>query len=298
MSLSSKQVGVLEMSSAMLLSGFIGFLVVESAQSVWNVIFFRCLFGAFGLLSYCAWRGFLSPWPLTAKKTIITICAALALIFNWLLLFNAYSYVSISLATVVYNTQPFFLLLAASLFLGSKIGSSKLPWFVSAFIGLILIVDLSASDFVGDQQIIGFAMALGAAVFYAINTLLTKKLVDVRPEVTALMNTLVGILVLLPFVNFAAVPQTALPWGYLIILGVVHTCLMYILLYSAYQKLSVPIIAMLAFLYPGIAILVDLLVYGQSLSLYQWLGITLILFSVCGLNLGWKLSRLIKKQII
>lgn len=298
MSLSSKQVGVLEMSSAMLLSGFIGFLVVESAQSVWNVIFFRCLFGAFGLLSYCAWRGFLSPWPLTAKKTIITICAALALIFNWLLLFNAYRYVSISLATVVYNTQPFFLLLAASLFLGSKIGLSKLPWFVSAFIGLILIVDLSANDFVGDQQIIGFAMALGAAVFYAINTLLTKKLADVRPEVTALMNTLVGILVLLPFVNFAAVPQTALPWGYLIILGVVHTCLMYILMYSAYQKLSVPIIAMLAFLYPGIAILVDLLVYGQSLSLYQWLGITLILFSVCGLNLGWKLSRLIKKQII
>jgi drug/metabolite transporter (DMT)-like permease len=296
MNLSAKQVGVLEMSTAMVLSGFIGFFVVESGQSVWNVIFFRCLFGALGLTLYCWWRGFLSPWPLRGKKAYVALLAALALVLNWVLLFNAYSYVSISLATVVYNTQPFFLLLAASLFIGDKIGLSKLPWFLIAFLGLLLIVELSSSDFAGDKQILGFAMALGAAVLYAINTLLTKQLVGVRPELTALTNTLVGMGILLPIVDFSALPQELLNWGYLVILGVVHTCLMYILMYSSYQKLPITIIAILAFLYPAVAILVDMFVYGQSLTIYQWLGVILILLSVTGLNLDWNIKSLVRKQ--
>lgn len=290
MNLSARQSGTLEMSTAMLLSGFIGFLVIESEQSVWNVIFFRCLFGAVGLALYCWWRGFLSPWPLRGKTLITALFAAIALVLNWVLLFNAYSYASISLSTVVYNTQPFFLLLAGSLVLGERIAIGKLPWFVSAFIGLLLIIELNMDDLRGDQQLLGFAMALGAAILYAVNTLLTKRLGKVRPEVISLLNTLVGMVILLPLANFSVLPEHALQWSYLLILGLVHTCVMYILLYSSYQKLPIAMIAILAFLYPAVAIVVDYFVYQQSLSIYQWLGVIIILFSVTGLNLGWSLK--------
>lgn len=298
MQLTAKQVGTIEMSAAMVLSGFIGFFVVESEQPIWNVIFFRCLFGALGLAVYCGWRGFLSPWPLKGRAVIIALFAALALVLNWVLLFNAYSYASISLATVVYNTQPFFLILAGSIVLGEKIAIGKLPWFVTAFVGLLLIVELSANDLSGNQQIIGFAMALGAAILYAINTLLTKQLVGVRPEVIALVNTFIGIIVLIPLADFHGLPNQLLHWGYLVILGVVHTCIMYILMYSSYQKLPITIIAILAFLYPAVAIIVDYVIYNQSLTIYQWLGVIAILCSVTGLNLGWKIvpSKLIKQQ--
>lgn len=298
MQLTAKQVGTLEMSTAMILSGFIGFFVIESEQSVWNVIFFRCLFGAISLGLYCWWRGFLSPWPLRGKATVIALCAAIALVLNWVLLFNAYSYASISLATVVYNTQPFFLILAGSIVFGEKIALGKLPWFVSAFVGLLLIVEIGMSDFTGNQQFLGFAMALGAAVLYAINTLLTRKLTNIRPEVIALVNTFIGIIVLMPLADFGALPSAALNWSYLIILGVVHTCIMYILMYSAYQKLPITIIAILAFLYPAVAIVVDYVMYDQSLTSYQWLGVIVILLSVTGLNLGWglKFSRFVKQN--
>ena len=292
MNLTTKQSGILEMSTAMLLSGFIGFLVIESEQSVWNVIFFRCLFGAMGLALYCWWRGFLTPWPLKGKVLIMALFAALALVLNCVLLFNAYSYASISLSTVVYNTQPFFLLLAGSLVLGEKIAIGKLPWFVFAFVGLLLIIELNMDDLNGEQQLLGFAMALGAAILYAVNTLLTKRLGKVRPELISLLNTLVGIVILLPLANFSVLPEHALQWSYLLILGLVHTCIMYILMYSSYQKLPIPLIAILAFLYPAVAIVVDYFVYQQSLSMYQWLGVIVILFSVTGLNLGWKLNFL------
>ena len=87
-------------------------------------------------------------------------------------------------------------------------------------------------------------------------------------------------------------PVNALSWSYLLILGVVHSCLMYILMYSAYKKLPISMIAILAFLYPAVAILVDFVVYDQSLTGYQWFGISVILLSVAGLNLGWGLHSI------
>jgi drug/metabolite transporter (DMT)-like permease len=62
-------------------------------------------------------------------------------------------------------------------------------------------------------------------------------------------------------------------------------------MYSAYQKLPITIIAILAFLYPAVAILVDYFIYQESLTWLQWLGIIAVLLSVTGLNLGWSLKR-------
>jgi hypothetical protein len=44
---------------AMILSGTIGYFVVESGQSPVNVVFFRCLFGAICLGVYCFAKGLL-----------------------------------------------------------------------------------------------------------------------------------------------------------------------------------------------------------------------------------------------
>ena len=52
--------GRLEMIAAMALSGTIGYFVVESGQGVWNVVFFRCLFGALSLFAYCSAKGMLA----------------------------------------------------------------------------------------------------------------------------------------------------------------------------------------------------------------------------------------------
>ena len=57
--------GSLEMVAAMLISGTIGWLVMLCGQSVLDVVFWRCLFGAATLLVICAFMGFLRPGILT-----------------------------------------------------------------------------------------------------------------------------------------------------------------------------------------------------------------------------------------
>ena len=84
---------------------------------------------------------------------------------------------------------------------------------------------------------------------------------------------------LLPFVDWKNVPGVGEQWGWLIGLGVIHTCILYILLYSSFQKVSTNSIAVLSYIYPGVAILADFLVYDQSLTWLQFIGIGMILLA-------------------
>ena len=94
------------------------------------------------------------------------------------------------------------------------------------------------------------------------------------------------IVMLLPLVH-APEWTASFPWRYLLILGIVHTGIMYQLLYSAIQKLPTPVTGSLSFIYPLVAMVVDYLVFHHALSAVQLLGGMLILFAAAGNNLGW-----------
>ena len=89
--------------------------------------------------------------------------------------------------------------------------------------------------------IAGIALALGAAFLYAIAALIIKRLKDVPPHLMALIQVTTGALLLAPMVPWNSLPATTNAWAALVTLGVVHTGLMYVLLYGAIQKLLVEV---------------------------------------------------------
>lgn len=278
--------GILEMAAAMFLSGTIGFFVIESGQSAYNVVFFRCLFGAIFLALYCLMRGFFKDTGLSKKTFIMTIIGGISIVFNWVLLFSSYKLASISISTAVYHTQPFFLLLIGAVVLRESISGNKIFWIILAFVGVLLTINLDVSSFsLHSEYVLGLGLALSAAILYAVATMITKQLKGVRPHVIALIQVTIGIGLLFPFANFAILDAvTNQQWGYLLALGGIHTCLMYILMYSAFQKLPTPIIAVMSFIYPSIAIFVDYVFYDQSLSVTQFVGIALIMLGSFAVN--------------
>ncbi|WP_107432925.1 DMT family transporter, partial [Streptomyces fradiae] len=282
--------GSIELTAAMVLSGTLGIFVVESGASPFNVVFFRCLFGAIALGLYCLVRGFFKNHGLTPKKVGMAALGGAFIVFNWAFLFEAYESTSISVATVVYHTQPFYVMLLGAVLFRDKITATKLGWLVVAFAGLILVAGVSVSDFQDGAKsgyLAGLGMALLAAVFYAFSTVITKRVTGVRPHLVALIQVVLGIPLLLPFATFGDMAGMGADWGWLVGLGLIHTCLMYVLMYSSYQKLPTAKIAVLAFVYPAVAMLCDWAVYGHSISLLQALGIPLIVGASLGVNLGW-----------
>src|SRR5690606_36110892 len=103
------------------------------------VVFWRCLFAAITLFVVCAALGLLRG-HLTPRLVSIAALGGMAIVINWVLLFNAYSLASISIATAIYNTQPFMLVGFGALFLGERLTPTKLAWLAIAFIGMLLIV--------------------------------------------------------------------------------------------------------------------------------------------------------------
>lgn len=279
--------GSWEMVAAMLISGTIGWFVLVSGVSVIEVVFWRCVIGGLTLLLVCAVLGYLRLDLLSWAKVGLAVLSGVAIVGNWLLLFESYAHASIAISTAVYNVQPFMLVMLAAVFLGEKITVQKLAWLSVAFLGMLAIVTAHGEQQSGGDYLAGIALALGAAFLYAIAALIIKRLKDVPPHLMALIQVATGAVSLAPLVPWNSLPVASNTWAALVTLGVVHTGLMYVLLYGAIQKLPTALTGALSFIYPIAAIFVDWFAFGHRLGWLQWLGVAAILLAAAGLQRGW-----------
>ena len=283
--------GSLEMIAAMLISGTIGWFVLVSGQSVLDVVFWRCVLGGLTLLAICAALGFLRRDILSRRRLAWAMLSGVAIVGNWLLLFAAYSKASIAIATAVYNVQPFMLVFLAAVFLGEKITAQKLGWLGLSFVGMLAIASAHGGQGEpGGDYLLGIGLALGAALLYAVAALIIKRLAGTPPHLIALIQVTTGAMLLAPWANFTEIPEQTSAWASLLTLGVVHTGVMYVLLYGAIQKLPTALTGALSFIYPIAAIFVDWLAFGHRLGLAQWLGVLAILLAAAGMQQGWRLG--------
>jgi drug/metabolite transporter (DMT)-like permease len=267
------------MVAAMAMSGTIGVFVLGSGQTPLTVVFFRCLIGAAALLGWLVWRG---GWRTPEPGALAWIAVgAAALIGNWLCLFAAFSLAGMSIATVVYHVQPFILLLLVALVQREPLQRNKLPWLLLAFLGVALTTGIDSGA--GNAEMVrGVLLALAAAMLYALATLATRKLGAYAPAQIAGLQLVLGVLVLAPLVDVKLDAVGAIGWGSLLVVGLVHTGLVYNLMYGAFQRLPAQSIASLSFIYPLVAMAADYLVFNTRLGLWQWAGVGMILLSLAG----------------
>lgn len=284
--------GTAEMTAAMMIAGTIGWVVLAIGLPVTEVVFWRCLIGAAVLLPMAAAAGQLRIGGLTWRVLLLAALGGVAIVVNWLLLFASYAHASISVATVLYNTQPLMLVGLGALTLGERLTLRKLGWLGTAFAGMLLIVQAKPGGSYADGNILlGALLALSAAFFYAVAAVIAKKLKGTSPYLITLVQTVVGAAMLAPLATFGDLPQTGAQWAGLAAIGAVHTGLMYVLLYSAIQRLPTGITASLSFIYPVAAIAVDFLALGVRLHPVQLAGSALILMAAAGMQLGWRVGR-------
>lgn len=284
---STSLAGTWRMVIAMVLSGTIGLIVVESGQPLLHIVFYRCLIGGAAMV---AWLTSTRGWkPMRRGDVTWLLACSVALMVNWLSLFSAYRYSSISVATVVYHTQPFMLLALAVALQGERLQRERLPWVALAFAGVVLIAELHRAG-PGGATWQGVALALLAAFLYAAVVLMTRRLKHLPPAQIATVQMTLGVLVLLPFVAPEFGPMPARGLAAVLTLGLVHTAFMYTIMYAAFQSLPAQSLATLAYVYPVVALLVDLFFYDARPSVAQWVGMAAIVLAVVADQRKWMLG--------
>jgi drug/metabolite transporter (DMT)-like permease len=261
---------------AMIISGSIGLAVTESGLAAIDVVLARCAIGAVAVLAYCLGSGSFGGIHYTWRTLALTAAGGLCIVANWVLFFTAFSFTTITITTVVYHVQPFVLALLGWAVFGERVTLDQAGWMAFAFAGIVLLTGVGPVAF-GPALCAGVGLAIAASVLYSVASIIAKQLRAIPPQVTLLIQLVVGSLAVMPFASSAALGLAPRPLVCIVALGVVHTGVLYVLVYGALQRLPTTAIAMLTFIYPAVAVLLDVIYYGHVPRPPQVFGITMIL---------------------
>ena len=212
------------------------------------------------------------------KEVPLLLASGIALGVNWILLFQAYRYTTVSMATLSYYFAPVIVTAVCPILFKEKLTGKQLVCFVMSTVGLVLITGFGSA---GRRDLIGILFGLGAAVFYAGVVLLNKFIQNVDGIHRTFLQFLAAAVVLTPYVMLTdGVTLGSLDmagWGNLLIVGIVHTGVTYCLYFSSLKDLPGQKAAILSYIDPLVAVLVSVLFLGEGLTLWQAIGGGLIL---------------------
>jgi drug/metabolite transporter (DMT)-like permease len=271
------------------LLGTIGVFVQEAGQHPLLTVWFRCAFGALALLLWGLASGKSGELRLHGRSYGVAAATGGLMVLNWGLFFAAIPRTSISVATVVFHIQPIWVMLFGSCFLHERVSPSRWLAMLAALIGLALSTGLfdgtqAALRWDGDY-VAGLWMCLGGSLSYAAVTVIAKTEVRISSYALAWWQCLVGMLLLAWVPVVYGLPDRPGAWAWLVSLGVLHTGLAYAIVFAGMARLALGQIALLQFVYPLTAVLVDWAVYGRTLQPLQLAGVATMALAL------WTLRR-------
>lgn len=270
--------GAALMAAGGLLLGTLGVFLEQAGQHPLTAVWFRCAFGALALSLWMLALRRVGELRLPRRALLAAVAAGGLMIANWALFFAAIERTSIAVATVVFHVQPFWVMALGALVLGERVGRRQWAWVGVALCGLALASGVVPGEgpALDADFVIGLLMCLAGSFSYALVTLIARSVKTVGPLALAWWQCLVGSVVLAWWPLTHGLPAVGPAWAWLAGLGVLHTGLAYVVLYAGMARLPAGRIALLQFVYPASAILIDGIVYGRVFDRPQWVGVGLM----------------------
>lgn len=269
---------------AMLIWGTIGVLVREINLASVEIAFFRALIGSVFLFILGIFKKERSTGIELKRNLYLLILSGAMIGVNWILLFQGYKYTTISNATLSYYTAPIFIAVFSSLVLKEKLSIRKIIYILISIIGLFLILQAGGTSNISSyNNIKGILYGISGAVLYSIVVILNKHIKGIPAFTITLIQLFVAGMVLLPLVigndklNLGLVDTKS--WIIMLLLGIVHTGIAYLLYFSAIKEVEGQSIAILSYIDPIFAVLISFVFLGEPMGTLQMLGGVLILGS-------------------
>lgn len=266
----------LSMIISMVIFGTIGIFVEFIALPSGVIASFRGVAGALVIISVMLFKGHKPNFEILRKKLWLLLLSGVAIGFNWILLFEAYRHTGIPVATVCYYTAPLFVTALAPVVLKEKLSTKQV---VCIFVALLGIVAVSGVLQNGTTKLTGVLLGIGAAVLYASVILMNKFMKEVPAYEKTAIQLLSAGLVVLPYGIFTGsdISLNIKSAILLLIVGIVHTGIAYLMYFEALKNLKGQTIAVLSYIDPASAIILSSLIFMQAPKGYELIGTVLIM---------------------
>lgn len=163
---------------SMTVFGTLGLFVRNIPVSSGELALYRAVLAALLIGVYLLVSRQKIPFARIKKEVPLLLLSGAAMGVNWILLFEAYRYTSVSVATLSYYFAPVIVTLVCPILFHEKLTGKKFLCFVMSTLGLVLITGIG--DTRGSDDFKGILFGLGAAVFYATVILLNKSIHQVE----------------------------------------------------------------------------------------------------------------------
>ena len=268
------------MAVSMAIFGTVGLFVRQVDVSSGELALYRALMAASLIFVYLIVTRQKIPFAAIKKEIPLLLLSGVAMGFNWILLFQAYKFTTISVATLSYYFAPVIVTILCPIIFRERLTNKQILCFVMSTLGLVLITgigDLSG----GSSHFTGILFGLGAATLYATVVMLNKFIKNVEGIHRTFLQFLAAIAVLIPYVtlttgvNLSGVDSIG--WICLLVVGFIHTGITYCMYFTSLRDIPGQKAAILSYIDPLVAVIVSVTILGESMSFVQIIGGLMIL---------------------
>lgn len=193
-----------------------------------------------------------------------------------------------SLASVLTNINPLFILILATVFLQEKSNLNKLLGTIIGFIGMGIIIFSGESPAIifKSQLFIGNIIMIGAALLWAFYSILNKRYSDkYSPLILTFTAYFFGTIFLLPtaFITenpLSVVKLNYVSWSIVLYFGLVVSAVSFLLWNYSISKVDVSKAASFLYLVPAISIAIGVIFLNETFTTYHLIGTLLVFMGI------------------
>lgn len=267
------------LSISMAVFGTLGLFTRKIPVSSGELALYRAVLASVLIILYLAVSKQRIDFRRIKREIPLLLASGIAMGINWILLFQAYKYTTISAATLSYYFAPVIVTVVCPFLFHEKLTGKQAVCFCMSTVGLILIIGVDSIG-QGGNDLRGILFGLGAAAFYAAVILLNKFIKNVAGIHRTLLQFFAAVIILIPYVactggmHLKELDGTG--WGCLLTVGLIHTGVTYCMYFSALKELTGQEAAILSYIDPLMAVVVSVVLLGESMTFQQLLGGVLI----------------------
>lgn len=261
----------------LLLFGSNGVVASAIHLSSYEIVLLRSVIG--GLLLVLLF--FASGNRITAlrhkRDLFFVILSGIAMAADWLLLFEAYAQIGVSLGMLINYCGPAIVIALSPVVLKEKITRPKVIALAASLTGACLISGQAAVSGISAWGLICAALSAAA---YAVMVLSNKMAEDVSGTENAVLQLLSTAVTVALFVGWRQgfrIEIASLDWLPVLWLGMVNTGIGCFLYFSSIGQLPAQSVAVCGYIEPLSAVLLSALVLGETMSGVQVLGAVMII---------------------
>ena len=269
--------------SSMLIFGTVGVLRRSIPLSSALLAFSRGILGGLFLLVFVQLKRKEARVKLRHHDLLRLMVTGAMIGINWILLFEAYNYTTVAVATLCYYMQPTIVVLLSPIIFKERLTGKKAICAMISIFGMVLVSGVIGNNNRQIGNIRGILLGLGAAFFYAAVVILNKKTLGIDSYQRTKVLLLSAGIVMLPYLFFTSgfndkgISTSSI--FLLLILGIVHTGIAYTMYFGSMDGLRMQTIAVFSYIDPVSALFFSALLLREPISKMNIVGAFMIIGS-------------------